>query len=56
MHYLVLVVFFIAVFAFLAWRILKVPRHQPSEPSRRESYVCPVCNQRDCECHKEDAP
>lgn len=53
MLYLALIIFFIVVFVFLTWRILKV-QPRPSETSRRESYICPVCNQTDCECHKGD--
>lgn len=53
MFYLLLILLFIAVFVFLTWRMFKA-QPPPSQATRREAYICPVCNRKDCECHKED--
>ena len=55
MFYVILVIIFIVVFAFLFWRILmgSSPR-QPQEPDA--TYVCPVCNESECQCHKVEDP
>lgn len=52
MFYLILVVLFILVFAFITWRIFRSmpPARTPAEPDR---FVCTVCNNRHCDCHKE---
>ena len=54
MYLFLLVLIFIAVFGFLAWRIIagKVPQRRP-EP---DVYVCPICNETHCECEKESQP
>jgi hypothetical protein len=52
MFYLLLIVLFILVFAFLLWRILTVSRPEPPAPI--ETYVCPVCGHDECECHRID--
>jgi hypothetical protein len=51
MSYFILIVLFIAVFVFVIWRIFSAK--PPSQPAPRETYVCPVCNENHCECHKE---
>jgi len=55
MLYVILIILFVAVFAFLFWRILIGRRpQQPQEPDA--TYICPVCNENECECHKVDDP
>jgi hypothetical protein len=53
MLYVILIIVFIAVFAFLFWRILVGRNLQHSQESDA-TYVCPVCNENECECHKVD--
>jgi len=50
--YILLTVVFIAVFGWLAWRI--VMKQVPAEtPPPEASYVCPVCNDEHCSCQKK---
>jgi hypothetical protein len=52
MLYVVLVLLFIFVFVFLGWRIWAT---QPSpKPVKADTYVCPRCNEKHCDCHKEE--
>jgi hypothetical protein len=55
MFYLILIIIFIAVFAFLFWRIIMGNRPQQPEDAA-DTYVCPVCNENECECHKVEDP
>ena len=48
--YVLLVVLFFTLFGFIAWRILM---YQAAERrSSKEVYVCPVCDDYHCRCHK----
>lgn len=47
-----LIMLFIAVFVFLAWRI--VNSGLPAKAATPERYVCPVCNENHCECHRRN--
>lgn len=50
--YILLIILFLAVFAWLAWRI--VMKQVPAEtPPPETSYICPVCNDEHCSCHKK---
>ena len=49
--YVLLIILFIAVFGWLAWRI--VMRSVPTSPRPEATYVCPVCNEEHCSCHKK---
>jgi hypothetical protein len=55
MTYLILILLFIAVFGFLTWRIVRGVGTS-SDTAAPERYVCPVCNERDCQCHKARGP
>lgn len=46
-----LCVLFVAVFGFLAWRIVMNPDRVA--PSSDDLFICPVCNDQHCECHKK---
>jgi hypothetical protein len=50
--YILLTIVFIAVFGWLTWRI--VMRQVPVAPRPEAAYVCPVCNDDHCICHKTD--
>ncbi len=54
--YIILIVLFLSVFGFLAWRI--VMNQATSTPPSDDMFVCPVCNEKHCECHKknDDSP
>ncbi|MBR9981272.1 MAG: hypothetical protein KFF50_09625 [Desulfatitalea sp.] len=52
MLYLILIVLFILVFGFLGWRIWRTQVVAP--PAKVATYVCPRCNERHCDCHKEE--
>jgi len=52
MLYLILILLFICVFIFLGWRIWS--SQMPPKPVKLETYVCPHCNEKHCECHKQD--
>jgi len=49
--YILLAVLFVAVFGWLAWRI--VMKQVPVTPPPDASYICPVCNDEHCSCHKK---
>jgi hypothetical protein len=49
--YILLTVLFIAVFGWLTWRI--VMRQVPVAPQPEASYICTVCNDEQCRCHKK---
>ncbi len=51
-YYVLLSVLFLAVFGWLTWRI--VMRQAPVASRPEASYVCKVCNDDHCTCHKED--
>jgi hypothetical protein len=51
--YILLTIVFIAVFGWLTWRI--VMRQVSAAPRPEAAYVCPVCNDDLCSCHKTDA-
>jgi hypothetical protein len=48
--YLMLILLFIAVFAFLGWRIISV--RQPVKPSTDNQFACPRCNEQHCDCQR----
>ena len=50
--YTLLVVLFLAVFGFLAWRI--VIGQVRAVPSSDDLFICPICNEQHCECHKKN--
>jgi hypothetical protein len=52
MLYLILIFLFICVFVFLGWRIWTA--QVPPKPVKLETYVCPHCNEKHCECHKQN--
>lgn len=52
LFYIILVVLFLTVFGFLTWRIILT--QTSSTPPPDDSYICPDCNERHCECHKKD--
>ncbi len=47
----VLILLFVIVFAFLAWRI--VARQIAAHPGPDETYICPHCNEMHCDCRKK---
>jgi hypothetical protein len=49
MFYAALVLLYLAVFAFLIWRI--ITRAKPNVPPT-ERFVCPHCNETHCDCYK----
>ena len=49
MTYLILGLLFVAVFVFIAWRVIA---GAPGNRSSRDAYVCPHCNEQHCDCHK----
>ena len=51
MFYLILIVLFIAVFAFIFWRVIRGQAEKKAHPPIA-TYVCPQCNESDCECQK----
>ncbi len=51
MIYTLLVIVFISVFGFLAWRIIM--NASSAGPKADEAYVCPVCNDQNCVCDKK---
>lgn len=51
MIYFILVLLFIAVFAYIGWRIIA---GQQTTRSDTTPYVCPHCDEINCECHKRD--
>ena len=55
MFYIILIILFIAVFAFLFWRIL-TDRNARQSQETDATYVCPVCNESECECHQVKDP
>ena len=52
MFFSVLIILFVIVFGFLAWRI--VARQIAARPRPDETYICPRCNEIHCDCRKED--
>ena len=57
MIYFLLISLFIAVFVFIAWRLLTFARPETApEPESEppETYVCPVCDDQQCDCHKKE--
>ncbi len=50
--YILLAVLFVAVFGWLTWRILM--RQVPVTPPPEDAYICPVCNDEHCSCHKKN--
>ena len=52
MIYFILILLFIAVFVFLTWRILTSVK-PGTDSEAPEKFVCPVCNEHHCECHKK---
>ena len=49
--YILLFALFLMVFGWLAWRI--VMRQVPATPPPEATYVCHVCNEAHCSCHKK---
>jgi hypothetical protein len=50
--YSLLIVLFVAVFGFLAWRIVM---GQPRVASSSDDlFICPICNEQHCECHRKN--
>lgn len=55
MLYVILALLFLAVFGFIAWRVLagyRLERQAPQPPP--VTYECTVCNETECECHKKE--
>ncbi|MEJ2039049.1 MAG: hypothetical protein P8X55_08965 [Desulfosarcinaceae bacterium] len=52
MYYLILGVVFVAVFAFIAWRIVADAPVTKTPPD--DAYICPHCNERHCDCRKNN--
>ena len=50
--YTLLSVLFVAVFGFLAWRI--VMRQAGVTPSSDDLFICPICNEQHCECQRKN--
>jgi hypothetical protein len=50
--YTLLGVLFVAVFGFLVWRI--VMSQDRAAPSSDDLFICPICNEQHCECHKKN--
>lgn len=53
MNFLLLGVLFIAVFAFIAWRI--IASAPANRTTRQDGYSCPICNEQHCDCHKDES-
>lgn len=52
-----LVVLFVAVFGFIAWRIFAGHRlNSQAPPPPPVTYECPICNEVECDCHKTNTP
>lgn len=49
--YILLTILFLAVFGWLTWRILM--RQVSVAPQPEASYICPVCSDDHCRCHKK---
>jgi hypothetical protein len=50
--YFFLGVLFVAVFGLLAWRI--VMSQARVAPPSHDQFICPICNEQHCECHKKN--
>jgi hypothetical protein len=50
--YTLLAVLFVAVLGFSAWRI--IIGQTRAVPSSDDPYVCSVCNEQNCECHRKN--
>ena len=55
MFYTILIILFILVFVFLFYRIQAGSRNKGAGRPV-DTYVCPQCNENDCECQKVDKP
>jgi hypothetical protein len=53
MLYVALGLLFAAVFIFILWRIISM---HPTSPRGQETYICPHCGERHCDCHKRGNP
>lgn len=53
MTYLILIVLFILVFAFIFWRIF-ASSSATQAPAAPDKYECTVCNNYHCDCRKEN--
>lgn len=49
--YVLLIILFLLVFGWLAWRI--VLKQVASAQQPKATYVCPVCNEENCSCYKK---
>jgi hypothetical protein len=57
MFYALLIVVFVAVFGFIAWRVVAGYRLKGQAPTPPPvTYECPVCNETECDCYKKSDP
>ncbi len=47
-----LIVLFLIVFCFIAWRIMVRQASEAVMPD--DTYICPRCNEHHCDCRKKD--
>lgn len=54
LFFFALILLFVAVFGFIAWRIMARQAATAARPDT--AYVCPKCNETHCDCRKKEDP